>query len=88
MLSNPTLSNPIVKPDTFEFKCHVNFDASRSDVGFDVEWIFDNKTVASIPKTHLTGTSRDAVLDQKYLAGHMGETVTVKYFCYICTHVR
>lgn len=82
MLSNPTLSNPIVKPDTFEFKCHVNFDASRSDVGFDVEWIFDNKTVASIPKTHLTGTSRDAVLDQKYLAGHMGETLSCRVRSY------
>ena len=76
MLNSPTLSNPIVKPDTFEFKCHVNFDPSRADVGFDVQWIFDNKTDTNIPTSHLSGTQRDATLDQKYLAGHMGETVT------------
>ncbi|XP_053404692.1 von Willebrand factor D and EGF domain-containing protein-like [Mercenaria mercenaria] len=82
MLNNPSLSYPIVKPDTFEFKCHVNFDASRSDVGFDVQWYFDNKTDASVPDTHLSGTQRDAVLDQKYLAGHLGESLSCRVRSY------
>ncbi|XP_053404691.1 von Willebrand factor D and EGF domain-containing protein-like [Mercenaria mercenaria] len=82
MLNSPQLSNPIVKTNTFEFKCHVDFDASRSDVGFDVMWVFDNKTDTSIPATHLTGTQRDAFLDQKYLANHLGESLSCKVRSY------
>lgn len=82
MTNSPQLSNPIVKPDTFEFKCHVDFDASRSDVGFDVMWYFDNKTDPAVPATHLTGLQRDAVLDQKYLDGHLGQSLSCRVRSY------
>lgn len=75
MTNSPKLSNPIVKPDTFEFNCHVDFDPARSDVGFDVVWFFGNKSDPNVPVTHLTGMQRDASLDQKYLDGHLGESV-------------
>lgn len=77
MMNNPQLSDPIVKPDTFQFKCHVNFDPTRTDVGFDVEWLFDNKTDTHVARTHVTGSARDVVIDQSALAGHMGETVSM-----------
>ncbi|XP_053404327.1 uncharacterized protein LOC123554181 isoform X2 [Mercenaria mercenaria] len=72
MLQNPHLSNPVVKADTFEFACDINFDPSRTDVGFDVKWLFDGKEFTKIPMTHLSGSQRHALLDQKYLAGHLG----------------
>lgn len=75
MTQNPTLSNPIVKPHTFEFNCHVNFDPSRTDVGFDVTWLFDGKPDPTLTTGHITGATRDLSIDQKFLVGHLGEAV-------------
>ncbi|XP_045199354.2 von Willebrand factor D and EGF domain-containing protein-like [Mercenaria mercenaria] len=76
MTKSPTLSNPIVKSDTFEFSCHINFDPSRSDVGFYVSWLFDNKTDPNVPDTKITGLDRNVLLDQKYLKYHLGKTLS------------
>ena len=76
MTQSPTLSNPIVKPSTFEFNCHVNYDPTNTNVGFDVQWLFDGKPDHNVPKIHITGAQRDAAIDQKYLVGHLGETVS------------
>ena len=83
MTSSPALSTPIVKPTTFEFNCKVNFDPARTDVGFDVTWLFDGKPDPNVPKDHITGSARDSRIDQKYLVGHLGEAVRllhVKYY--------
>ena len=72
---SPHLSTPIVEPTTFKFNCDVNFDKSRTDVGFQIEWLFNGKPDSKVPKTQLAGTSRQASMDQTYLEGHLGETV-------------
>lgn len=77
MTQSPTLSNPIVKPDTFEFNCHINYDPSATDVGFDVTWLFDGKPDQAVPKGHITGATRDSSIDQKLLVGHLGEEVCI-----------
>ncbi|KAL4219743.1 hypothetical protein ACF0H5_020157 [Mactra antiquata] len=77
-LQSPHLSNPIVKTDTFEFHCDVNFNKSNTDIGFDVVWMFNNKTDTNVPGTTLTGSNRTAILDQKYLEHHMNEEVSCK----------
>ncbi|XP_053404804.1 uncharacterized protein LOC123555193 [Mercenaria mercenaria] len=76
MTQSPTLSNPIVKPDTFEFNCHINFDPSNSQVGFKVSWLFDNKTDPKVPVTEINGITRDVQLDQKYLHNNLGKTLS------------
>lgn len=80
MTQSPTLSNPIVKPNTFEFNCHINFDPTKTDVGFDVQWLFDGKPDNNIPKDHISGAARDSTIDQKFLVGHLGETVDIFYY--------
>ena len=76
MTQNPTLSLPIVKPFTFEFNCHVNFNSTRSDVGFDIEWLFDGIPDRNISTRHISGLQRDSSIDQKYLVGHLGQAVS------------
>ena len=72
------------KLDTFEFNCHVNFDPSRLDVGFDVTWLFDGKPDPNVPRGHVIGSDRNSDLDQKFLVGHLGETVcTVSALHYV-----
>ena len=75
MTQSPTLSTPIVKPNTFEFNCHINFDPTRIDVGFDVTWLFDGHPDTNLAPSHITGPTRDVSLDQKYLMGHLGKEV-------------
>ena len=75
MTQSPSLSNPIVKSNTFEFNCHVNYDPTKKNVGFDVQWLFDGKPDPIVPKRHVTGAQRDVVIDQKFLVGHLGKTV-------------
>jgi hypothetical protein len=75
MVLNPTLSNPILKPDTFEFDCHINFNESRTDVGFYVEWVFDNTTVVSTARVQ--GSTRDVTLNQTFMKGQLGKTVHI-----------
>ena len=76
MTQSPTLSTPIVTSSTFKFNCHINYDPSQSNVGFQVRWKFDNQTDPKVPVTTLHGTDRDAELDQKYLQNHLGKTVS------------
>ena len=75
LTKSPTLSDPIVKQHTFEFNCHIDYDPSKTDVGFPVSWLFDNKTDPIAPVTTINGTARDVTLDQKYLKFNLGKTV-------------
>jgi hypothetical protein len=69
------LSRPILKTNTFVFACNINFDPSKTDVGFDVFWHFDDIGDKAIPSITLTESQRHAELDQRYLQGHLGKTV-------------
>ncbi|KAK3583345.1 hypothetical protein CHS0354_038958 [Potamilus streckersoni] len=73
---NPQISNPIVLTDTFEFQCKVPFDTSRTDVKFEVTWLFNSKPDPTVPLTILSGNDRLAHLDQHYLKGHLGESIS------------
>ncbi|WAR27902.1 VWDE-like protein [Mya arenaria] len=77
MLTSPHLSNPILTPGSFKFQCDINFDHARRDVGFDVQFLFDDKPDRNVPPVHITdGVTRHADLDQNLLKGHMGQNVS------------
>ena len=85
MLNGPHLSDPILtyvnsstgKPTSFEFQCQINFDPARTDVGFDVKFLFDGKWDMKVPTRSISGAQQRTVsLDQKYLIGHMGQNVS------------
>ncbi|WAR27900.1 VWDE-like protein [Mya arenaria] len=77
MLSSPHLSNPILTPGSFKFQCDINFDHARRDVGFDVQFLFDDKPDRNVPPVHITdGVTRHADLNQNLLKGHMGQNVS------------
>ena len=76
MTQSPSLSYPVVKPNTFEFNCHVNFNTTRTDVGFDIEWLFDGVPDRNISRRRISGAQRDSSIDQKYLVGHLGQAVS------------
>lgn len=77
-MESPCLSDPIIDPGSFHFRCDINFDPTRRDTGFEVIWMFDGHVVPTVPPVTLTdGIARWVDLDQRSLKGHLGKDVGV-----------
>ncbi|XP_033758203.1 von Willebrand factor D and EGF domain-containing protein-like [Pecten maximus] len=66
---------------TVKFPCHIPYPKGQTGVAFEVTWTANGSDPITIPGTNtpvvtvLTGDDRDALLDGRYMHGHMGTTL-------------
>ncbi|XP_069136361.1 von Willebrand factor D and EGF domain-containing protein-like [Argopecten irradians] len=79
--SNGNVGNTCSTSGTVKFPCHIPYPKREPDVAFEVTWTANGSDPILIPGTQnpvvtvLTGDDRDALLDGKYMKGHMGTTL-------------
>jgi hypothetical protein len=84
MSTFPELSKPYINTANghVEFRCHVPFPAGDPDVGLQITWTMDDQEMVDPATGHavetvLVGDQRTAILDERFLTGNLGKTVSL-----------